>query len=83
MSRLHLRFLTFDELTRVQWRRLDGNLLQEALVTPAMCVWLLLDEWGVRGDYDVYARANEGEWRLIYRVRPQDGGGLIVDWVQP
>lgn len=37
----------------------------------------------VRGDYDVYAQSLPvGEWRLIYRVRPQDDGGLIVDWVQ-
>lgn len=75
------RFLAFDELTFIEWRWLDGDVLQTALLSPSMRTPLLLAD--VRSYYDVYARPNDGEWRLIYRVRTRDSGALIVDWVQP
>lgn len=75
------RNIAFDELTFVEWRSTDGVVLRTFLLTPQTRTPLLLA--GVDGPYDVFAREHDSDWRLVYEIRPQPNGGLIVDWKAP
>ena len=76
MTDLLNRMIGFDVETVVQWRYLDGTPLMSCYLNPTGSVRLLLRDVAV--PYDLYARADGADWRLIYEVRMPDGGMTVA-----